>query len=175
MRSQPERAEQSLRAIGRAGREGLTEMRRLLGLMADDRDAAERSPQPTIHSVEGPDRRSAPSRLDVGLEAEGEPRAVAPAVDLSAYRIVQEALTNVIRHAHAGAVHITARERGRILTVTIKDNGRGITKNERQSAESIGLLGMTERARLLGGAVVIKGVAGRGTTVTLRVPLHTPR
>ena len=90
---------------------------------------------------------------------------------LALFRILQEALTNVARHAHAGAVRIGMRQRGRSLTLSIKDNGRGITKPEISSVESIGLLGMHERARLLGGRATISGVAGRGTTVTVRVPL----
>ena len=89
---------------------------------------------------------------------------------LAIFRILQEALTNVARHAHAGAVRIALRERGRTLILTIRDNGRGITKAERASVESIGLLGMTERARLLGGRVSIAGAPGRGTTVTVNVP-----
>jgi signal transduction histidine kinase len=90
---------------------------------------------------------------------------------LALFRILQEALTNVARHAHAGAVRIGMRQRGRTLTLTIKDNGRGITKPELAGVESIGLHGMSERARLLGGRATITGVAGRGTTVTVRVPL----
>ena len=91
------------------------------------------------------------------------------------FRILQEALTNVVRHAHAGAVRISVRERGRMLTLTIRDNGRGITKAELSSVESIGLLGMTERARLLGGRMTIAGAPGRGTTVTVTVPMSTKR
>src|SRR5918999_772752 len=79
---------------------------------------------------------------------------------LAMFRILQEALTNVVRHAHAGAVLI------------IRDNGRGITKPELASVESIGLLGMTERARLLGGRVTIAGSPGRGTSVTVNVPIR---
>ena len=89
---------------------------------------------------------------------------------LAMFRILQEALTNVARHAHAGAVQIAVRERGRTLTLTIRDNGRGITSAERSSVESIGLLGMTERARLLGGRLSIAGAPGRGTTITANVP-----
>jgi two-component system, NarL family, sensor histidine kinase UhpB len=94
---------------------------------------------------------------------------------LAMFRILQEALTNVVRHAHAGAVRISMRERGRMLILTIRDNGRGITQAELRSVDSIGLLGMTERARLLGGHVTITGVAGRGTTVILTVPVNTNR
>ena len=92
---------------------------------------------------------------------------------LALFRILQEALTNVARHADAGAVRISVRKRGRVLTLAVRDNGRGITKAELTSVESIGLLGMTERARLLGGQVNITGAPGRGTTVTVRVPITT--
>ena len=94
---------------------------------------------------------------------------------LAIFRILQEALTNVVRHAHAGAVRISVRERGRMLTLTIRDNGRGITKAERSSVASIGLLGMAERARLLGGRVTIAGAPGRGTAITAVVPIITRR
>ena len=90
---------------------------------------------------------------------------------LALYRILQEALTNVARHAHAGAVRISLAQRGRTLLLTVKDNGRGITKEQLASMESIGLLGMSERARLLGGRVTITGGPGRGTTVNVQVPV----
>jgi signal transduction histidine kinase len=90
---------------------------------------------------------------------------------LAMFRILQEALTNVARHAHAGAVRISFRQRGRLLTLTVRDNGRGITRAEMSSVESIGLLGMTERARLLGGNLSLAGAPGRGTTVIVKVPV----
>ena len=94
---------------------------------------------------------------------------------LALYRILQEALTNVVRHAHAGAVRISLRERGKTLTLTVKDNGRGITTGELASVESIGLLGMTERARMLGGRLTIAGAPRRGTTVTVTVPVASKK
>ena len=94
---------------------------------------------------------------------------------LALFRILQEALTNVARHAHAGAVRISVRNRGKILTLAIRDNGRGITKAELTSVESSGLLGMTERARMLGGRVTVAGSPGRGTTVTVSVPINAKR
>jgi signal transduction histidine kinase len=98
-----------------------------------------------------------------------------PTRQLAMFRVLQEALTNVVRHADAGAVRIGVRERGSRLTLTIRDNGRGITKAEISSVESIGLAGMTERARLLGGRVTITGSPGRGTAVTLTVPVGSKR
>jgi len=106
-------------------------------------------------------------RLSWALKHEFSDRAR----QLAMFRILQEALTNVARHAHAGAVRIGLRQRGKMVTLTIRDNGRGITKTEIASVESIGLLGMNERARLLGGRVSIAGLRGRGTTVTVNVPV----
>ena len=95
--------------------------------------------------------------------------------ELAIFRILQEALTNVVRHAHAGAVRISASERGSMLMLTIKDNGRGITQSEIANVDSIGLLGMIERARLIGGRLTITGAPGRGTTVTVTVPSSARR
>ena len=89
---------------------------------------------------------------------------------LALFRIIQEALTNVARHAHAGAVRITLQGQARWLTLVVRDNGRGITKREATNFESIGLLGMAERARLIGGRVTVGGTPGRGTTVSVQVP-----
>lgn len=86
------------------------------------------------------------------------------------FRIFQEALTNVARHAHAGAVRIAVRETSRDLVLEIRDNGRGITAAEAQSPRSMGLLGMRERARLLGGELTVAGTRGRGTRIALKVP-----
>ena len=93
---------------------------------------------------------------------------------IAIFRILQEALTNVARHSHAGAVQIDLHERGRLLNLSIRDNGRGITKAESSNPRSIGLLGMRERARLFGGRVTIAGVRGRGTTVRVQVTLDAP-
>ena len=92
---------------------------------------------------------------------------------LAMFRILQEALTNVVRHAHAGAVRINVRGRGKQVMLTIRDNGCGITKDQISSVDSIGLLGMTERARLLGGRLMVAGSRGRGTIVTVTVPMST--
>jgi PAS domain S-box-containing protein len=89
------------------------------------------------------------------------------------FRIFQEALTNVVRHARASAVHVTLSERARSFELRIRDNGAGITDAEIRSGRSIGLLGMRERATLMGGTFDISGRRGKGTSITVRVPLNT--
>jgi len=86
------------------------------------------------------------------------------------FRIFQEALTNVLRHAHASRVDIAMEEDDGFL-LAITDNGRGITEREKTDPSSLGLLGMQERAHLVGGKVDIAGVSGSGTVVTIRLPL----
>ena len=86
------------------------------------------------------------------------------------FRIFQEALTNVLRHAQATRVDVTLEEEEAELVLKIRDNGRGITEGEQGGPSALGLLGMRERAHLIGGRVDLTGIRGQGTTVTLRVP-----
>ncbi len=94
--------------------------------------------------------------------------AEAPAI---VFRIFQEALSNVVRHAHATRVRIELSEAGGNLLLTVVDNGRGITEQELAKRPSLGLFAMRERAHLLGGQVSIVGQAGEGTTVRVQIPL----
>jgi PAS domain S-box-containing protein len=89
----------------------------------------------------------------------------------AAFRILQESLTNVVRHAQASQVEVVLTSNETELMLLVRDDGRGITDSERDHPRSIGLLGMCERARMQGGTLEIKGVAGRGSTVVLRLPL----
>jgi signal transduction histidine kinase len=86
------------------------------------------------------------------------------------FRIFQETLTNVIRHANAKKVEVRFLDTGGFLVLMVKDDGRGITDAEIRNTKSIGLLGMRERAALLGGEVLMRGEPGKGTTVTVRIP-----
>lgn len=91
------------------------------------------------------------------------------------FRIFQETLTNIIRHAAATAVEVVLRETGQDLVLTVRDNGRGISEEEIANMRSLGLVGMRERATLIGGELTLQGAPGQGTTVTLRVPLLRAR
>ena len=86
------------------------------------------------------------------------------------FRILQEALTNILRHAQATRVDIAIKEEASDIVLTVSDNGRGITADERSRLQSLGLLGMRERAYLVGGEIDIIGVDAQGTVVTVRVP-----
>ncbi len=88
------------------------------------------------------------------------------------FRIFQEILTNIVRHANATRVNIGMREDGGTLLLQVSDNGRGITESDISGSQSLGILGMRERAVLLGGSVTIGGIQGKGTTVTVRIPLR---
>ncbi len=87
------------------------------------------------------------------------------------FRIYQEALTNIIRHANATRVDVLLTEENGALVLAVKDNGRGISEEEIANTRSIGLVGMRERAMLIGGDITLQGAPGQGTTLTLRVPL----
>ncbi len=95
---------------------------------------------------------------------------VEPNVATAIFRIVQEALTNVARHSNAARVEIRLRERANELLLEIRDDGRGVTAAEASHPSSLGLIGMRERADLIGGTVLFEGVPGRGTIVSVRIP-----
>lgn len=98
------------------------------------------------------------------------------AASSAVYRIVQEALTNVARHSDATRVEIRLRQRGEEILLELRDDGRGISPAEIHDPRSLGLIGIRERAALLGGSVQIEGVPGRGTIVSVRLPRerHSP-
>jgi signal transduction histidine kinase len=87
------------------------------------------------------------------------------------FRIVQAALTNVARHAHASRAAITLMKRGHDLVVTVKDNGRGISKVQVNKPGACGVIGMRERAIALDGRLTLAGLRGKGTTLTVHIPL----
>jgi signal transduction histidine kinase len=89
----------------------------------------------------------------------------------AAFRIFQEALTNVARHAQATKVHVSLMCSDDVLILKVEDNGRGINPSEIYGAPSLGLLGMRERAMFLGGDLAIVGAPQKGTSVTVRIPL----
>jgi signal transduction histidine kinase len=107
------------------------------------------------------------------LEVQAEHVELEDICATTAFRILQETLTNVARHANASRVNITLRVSADTLTLEVRDDGRGIKEAEMASPRSLGLLGSRERAFACGGALVIRGVSGKGTTVSLKIPLRS--
>jgi PAS domain S-box-containing protein len=112
--------------------------------------------------------------IAVQLEVQAERVELEDICATTAFRILQETLTNVARHANATRVTIALRVSAEMLTLEVRDNGRGISKAQMASPRSLGLLGSRERAIACGGELVIDGVRGKGTTVSLRIPLRPP-
>jgi signal transduction histidine kinase len=93
-----------------------------------------------------------------------------PGQSTAIFRIFQEALTNILSHAEATTVDVVARSDDGEVVLTISDNGKGITEDQKSSRLSLGILGMRERAHLIGGKLEVSGTNGTGTVVTVRVP-----
>jgi signal transduction histidine kinase len=161
---EPARARESIRAIEGAARSALEELRRVLGVL---NRGSEQEPQPGLVRIDSLIEQVRGTGLAVSLELEGAPKPLPAAVDLSAYRIVQEALTNTIKHARAE--HATVRIRyGADLELEIRDDGRGPANG---NGTGRGLIGMRERAAILGGTVEAGGHAEGGFHVAAHLPL----
>jgi signal transduction histidine kinase len=174
MDSEPERAETSLRSVERAGRDAIAEMRRLLGVLDSGEDPRALAPQPGLGHIEDLVSRTRTAGLETNLRVEGEPAMVSPALDLCAYRIVQEALTNAIKHAGPARVTVRLRWMRDALEVDVADNGRGPIGVSGASSGH-GIAGMRERTGLHGGNVQAgEGING-GFAVHARLPLTPER
>jgi signal transduction histidine kinase len=141
---------EELSAIEHTARQALAEMRRMLGLIRDDDEAVALAPQPGMDQLDRLVEQMRETGLPVDVEVEGERRPLAPGVDLAAFRILQEALTNVLKHAGAAQVRVGVRYGERELELEVTDNGTG-TGAEQNGGH--GLVGMRERAALYGGSL----------------------
>jgi signal transduction histidine kinase len=111
------------------------------------------------------------SGIECGLDMRVEEVALDPHRSTAIFRVFQETLTNVARHAEASRVDVRLEDEADYLTLCVRDNGRGISPRELAGVGSLGLLGMRERVRLLAGELSIDGAPGQGTTVLVRIPL----
>jgi signal transduction histidine kinase len=162
----------ALRDVERAGRTALTEMRRLLAAMRSDGDEVELLPQPGLDRLDSLLAEVGRAGLPVRLHVEGEPVALPRGVDLSAYRIVQEGLTNALRHASATDADVLMRYRPDQLEIEVRDNGRG---PERTDGLGHGLVGIRERVKIYGGEMSAGSANGGGFVLTTRLPLTEER
>ncbi|MEV6476039.1 histidine kinase [Streptomyces sp. NPDC051657] len=178
-RKNPERAGQALEAIGATSRQALSELRRLLGVLRDDQSEAERTPQPTLDELAPLIERVRRAGLPVHLELHGEPRAQAltPGRQLTVYRVVQEALTNTLKHATrptSATITLTYSRTHLDARITDTGTGAGTTVDAKETAlPAQGIMGMRERAALYDGTVEAGPLPNHaGWQIRLRLPLE---
>jgi signal transduction histidine kinase len=163
----------ALEVIAVTGRETVDEMRTLLGVLRSEDGPAALKPQPGLADLEQLVGGVREAGLPVTLRIEGGPRPLPAALDLSAYRIVQEALTNTVKHAGPARAEVTVRYQDGLVTLEIVDTGRG-PHDGTGTGTGHGLVGMRERAAMFGGELEAARGDGGGFTVRARLPLPTP-
>lgn len=163
----------TLEKIERSGREALVEMRRLVGVLReDDSDGAELSPHPGLAQLTALVERIRAAGLTVDVRLDGDCSTLPPAVDLSAYRIVQEALTNTVKHAGPEArVRVTLDRTRDALTIAVVDDGGVRTRTTPAEVGGHGLIGMRERVAVFGGELRASPTADGGFAVRARLPV----
>jgi signal transduction histidine kinase len=183
----PDQAAAALGQIESTGRQALVELRRLLGLLrdGDQQDVAALAPQPGLDHLESLTAAAREAGLPVEVTVEGDPRPLPAGVDLSAYRIVQEALTNSLRHAGPARAQVRIRYGREDLEVQVTDDGNGVESAVgRRSTDSDrsdrwpdrsghGHIGMRERVAMFGGTLETGVRPGGGYRVAARLPLDS--
>jgi signal transduction histidine kinase len=159
----------ALRGVEQTGRTALTEMRRLLAAMRRDGDDVELAPSPGLDSVSSLVADVERAGLPVTVHVEGEQAQLPRAIDLSAYRIVQEALTNALKHARAQRADVTLRYAPDELGIEVRDDGRG--GGAGTNGAGFGLVGISERVKIYGGRMSAGRAPEGGFVVEARLPL----
>jgi signal transduction histidine kinase len=157
----------ALRDVERAGRTALAQMRHLLAAMRREGDEAELLPQPGLDGIDSLLDQISRAGLPVELHVDGDPVPLPRGVDLSVYRIVQEGLTNALKHAHASDAEVTFRYRPDELEIEVRDNGQGSSTTD---GLGHGLVGVRERVKIYGGEMSA-GSANGGFVLSTRLPL----
>ncbi|MEU8195137.1 histidine kinase [Microbispora amethystogenes] len=170
VRDHPEKAEAVFEGIAEAGRDAIGQLRLILGALRGSEGpggpAPARGPQPGLDALPGLLDNARRAGLDVSADMRGEPRRLPSDVDVAVYRIVQEALTNTIRHAGASTVRVGVRWSGDTLDVEVADDGRG----GRELREGHGMIGMRERVTACGGRLAVRP-GNPGLTVSATLPI----
>jgi signal transduction histidine kinase len=162
----------ALKSVERAGRTALAEMRRLLAAIRPDGDEAELVPQPGLDGLDSLLEEVGRAGLPVELHVDGKPFPLPRGIDLSAYRIVQEGLTNALKHARATNADVTVRYRSDELQLEVRDNGQGSATSD---GLGHGLVGVRERVKIYGGEMTAGAASEGGFVLSTRLPLGDDR
>jgi len=159
---------EALIGVERAGRAALAEMRHLLDAMREDGEGVELGPQPGLDRLDALLQDVGRAGLPVRLQVDGDPLELPRGIDISAYRIVQEGLTNVLKHAHATQAEVALSYASDQLGIEVSDNGHGPAEG---NGRGHGLIGIHERVKLYNGEMTTTTANGGGFTLTARLPL----
>jgi signal transduction histidine kinase len=158
----------ALTGVEQVGREALAEMRHLLDAMRDDGEDLELGPQPGLDRLDALLQDVGRAGLPVRLHVEGDPLELPRGIDISAYRIVQEGLTNALKHAHASHAEVALEYATNQLRIEVRDNGHGAVSS---NGGGHGLIGVRERVKLYGGEMSTGSANGGGFILSARLPL----
>jgi signal transduction histidine kinase len=167
----PQEAKRSLEAISQTSRSTLSEIRHMLGVLRDDTGASY-TPAPGLADLDRLVRDVGSAGLEVDVRREGTRTELPPGVDFTAYRIVQEALTNVLKHAGRARATVLLGYDDGALRLEVTDDGRGV--NGRSDPGGHGLIGMRERVGVYGGSFEAGPRTGGGFRVAVRLPYGEP-
>jgi signal transduction histidine kinase len=157
---------EALEAVERTGREALAEMRRMVGILRDPEEKAALAPQPRLAQLDRLIEEVREAGLPIRLDVEGEPLPLPPGLDLTAYRVVQEGLTNALKHANATAAQVLVRFGSDQVEIEVTDDGRGVADTD----DGYGLIGLRERIAFYGGELA----AGPGDKCGFRLRARLP-
>jgi signal transduction histidine kinase len=163
---------EALRGVEQTGRTALAEMRRLLAAMRREGDDVDLAPQPGLDRLDSLAEEVGRAGLDVRLHVEGEPIPLPRPIDLSAYRIVQEGLTNALKHARAAHADVTVRYEPDEVQIEVRDDGVGTATSD---GLGHGLVGMRERVKIYGGEMTTGTAPEGGFVLSTRLPLGGDR
>jgi signal transduction histidine kinase len=169
LRPEQEREREALLIVERTGREALAEMRRMVGVLRRPEEAPALAPQPSLEHLEKLVEQAREAGLPVDLQIEGEPVQLPAGLDLTAYRLVQEGLTNALKHARAKRAQVFVRYGDNDVEVTVSDDGMG--ESEDGAAGGHGLVGMRERVSVYGGELETGPRPEGGYRLRARLPL----
>jgi signal transduction histidine kinase len=175
LKEEQHREREALLSVEQIGRQALTEMRRMLGVMrtSGEQPAAALAPQPGLQHLDRLIAQVEEAGLPVTLRVEGERRSLSPGVDLSAYRIVQEGLTNVLKHSHGAHADVLVRFDDSAVRLEISDDG--VASSHNGVGDGHGLVGMRERVALYGGTLEAGPREGGGFVLRAELPVEAGR
>jgi signal transduction histidine kinase len=170
--AQPARARQSVDIIGETARQALTELRRLLGVLRGPAERSGTSPAASLTDLGAVLAQVREAGLPVEYEVTGAPATLAPGIELTAFRIVQEALTNTLRHADAVHAVVTVAYEPGYVTLSVADSGPRRREPPATSGSGFGLAGIAERVASCGGSLTVGPTSAAGFALTARLPIR---